>query len=136
MKNLFYFLSILIVIFITGCSKNNDLQLEKEQSFVLPDVNLAKIVENFDKDYATFSSYIEYAAFIKKFKEISLEEQQELISKVKYETIEEILDRAYEGMNDLETREEFVHYLKQYEKYLKLVELPNGEEESTGKRNY
>lgn len=39
------------------------------------------------------------------------------------------MERAYEGMNVLETREEFIEYLKQYEKYLELVELPSGEEE-------
>jgi hypothetical protein len=103
--------------------------LGKEQSIDLPDVNLTEIVENFGSEQATFNSYLEFAAFTKKFKEISYEEQQELISKLKYETIEEILDRAYEGMNNLKTRDEFIEYLKQYESYLELVELPNGEEE-------
>ena len=40
-----------------------------------------------------------------------------------------ILNQAYEGMNNLQTRKEFIEYLKQYEKYLTLAELPNGEEE-------
>lgn len=129
MKNFIYFLSALTLFIIIGCSKNNDLQLEKEQAIVLPEVNLTEIVESFGSEQATFLSYKEFAAFTKKFNEISLEEQQKLINKVKYETIQEILDRAYEGMNDLETREEFVEYLNQYDKYLELVELPNREEE-------
>ena len=89
MKKLFYFLTALSLVFIIGCSKNNDLQLEKEHSFVLPDVNLSEIVENFNTEYASFSSYNEFAAFILEFGNISLEEQQKLISKVKYETIDE-----------------------------------------------
>jgi len=129
MKNIFYFLTALTFIFIIGCSKNEDLQLDKEQTIVLPDVNLTEIVENFGTEQATFHSYEEYAAFSQKFGRISEKEQQELLKEVKFETIDTVLNRAYEGMNNLETREEFVEYLKQYEEYLELVELPDGEEE-------
>ena len=129
MKKIFYFLSALTFILIIGCSKNNNLQIEKEQTIVLPDVNLTEIVENFDLDMASFTSYNEFASFTKKFNEISYEEQHNILNTVEFETIDEILDGAYVGMNDLETREEFIEYLKQYEQYLELVELPNGEEE-------
>lgn len=129
MKNLFYFLSALTLIFIIGCSKNEDSQIKNEQTIVLTDVKLAEIVTNFGSEQATFSSYNEFASFTKKFNEISYEEQQNILNTVEFETIDEILDGAYVGMNDIETREEFIEYLKQYEKYLELVELPNGEEE-------
>lgn len=128
MKKLFY-LTALTLVFIIGCSKNNDFQFEKDQIEILPDVNLTEIVKNFGSEQATFSSNEEFAAFLQKFEQISEKEQQELISLVNYETLDSILAGAYEGMNDLETKEEFLEYLEQYEDYLELVELINGEEE-------
>ncbi len=65
MENFIYFLLALTFISIIGCSKNDNLQLDKEQAIDLPEVNLTEIVENFGSEQATFSSYNEFAAFKK-----------------------------------------------------------------------
>ncbi len=81
---------------------------------------MTEIVENFGSEYATFAVYGEFATFLRKFRTISTEEQQKLLSKIKYETVSDILKKAYKNLESLKTRDELDDFLNQNEKNIQI----------------
>lgn len=128
-------LVILTTFIINSCSKQEslinepNLQANCDQKITLPKVDVNKIINGFSSHMAVFSSRNEFAEFLSEFNKLSEESQKILLNNIEYETVQDILDAAYAGMDSIQTREEFIEYLSNYSDYLNLVTLPNGEEE-------
>lgn len=123
-------MGLFAIYLITSCNKDvTNLPENNQQSIELPTVNVNNVIKGFSSDMAIFSSRNEFAAFLLEFNKLNEENQKILLNNIEYETVQDILDAAYAGMDSIQTREEFIEYLSQYSDYLELVTLPNGEEQ-------
>lgn len=85
------------------------------------------IIDNFTSEYASFQSEEEMTKFIKAYLGLTYEQQQEVLGKLKYETLNDYISTAYDGMVTLETERAFEEYVNNYADYLEIVPIANGE---------
>lgn len=131
-------LAFIAVISVISCSK--DIETVTPQNVTPQDVvvvntsllslnELTEKVSDFNSEYASFENEDEFYNFLTSFDNLEEEEKNELLTKLPYQTLENYLDVAYEGMNDIETEEEFVDYIANRSNYFSIEKMDNGEKE-------
>lgn len=132
LKNLLVFTSVLLVSGIVMWSCEKDAQLTPITPNVVTNTNsdmefVNSIIDNFTSEYASFQSEEEMTKFIKAYLGLTYEQQQEVLGKLKYETLNDYISTAYDGMVTLETERAFEEYVNNYADYLEIVPIANGE---------
>lgn len=133
-KRLLVFASILLVsgLFMWSCEK--EAQLTPTTTNTVTNTNsdmefVNNIIDNFTTEYASFQSEEEMTKFIITYLGLPYEQQQEVLEKLKYETLNDYISTAYDGMVTLETERDFEAYVNNYSDYLEIVPIDNGEHE-------
>lgn len=138
MKNLLTFTSLVLVcsLVMMSCSKDELLTNEKSVEnqeindyLKLSDEEFKSILQNFTNEYAKFDSEREFHAFTHYFNNLEDEEQQNVLNELTYATLDEKLSEAYEGMDVLETEQEFYDYVSNYSDILEIQMMDNSEKE-------
>lgn len=111
-----------------SCTKNEDstnISLTKES----PKEVISKMVNQFDDEMAKFKSETEFYEFNKLFYQLSDDDRMTILKSLKFETRRELIDKAYAGLENLTTRDEYIAYLSNYQDLLKLQMRSDGDEE-------
>lgn len=119
---------------MTSCSKEDNL---KENLDELSQINVLKISENFNKDYAVFKDFDEYRLFMKKYNKFSYDEQRAIVKNLRYVTFQNQLNFLYSEIDKMSSAQEMEDFVNRYNGILKL-ERRNGEQEivSVGVTNH
>lgn len=108
---------------------NDDKSLNtREMENSLSYQEITDIVDNFGADYASFSSDKSYYRFISSFYDLSEMEREQILGKLKFETIDAFLHGLLEQIDKMQTREEVFNFIDTNSKYLKLERSSDGEE--------
>jgi hypothetical protein len=83
----------------------------------------------FTTEYASFQSEEEMTKFTMAYLGLTYEERQEVLGKLKFQTLNDYISTAYDGMITLETERDFEDYVNNYSDYLEVVPMVNGERE-------
>lgn len=138
MKNLLTITSLVLVcsLVIMSCSKDKLLTNEKNVEnqeindyLKLSNEEFKSILQNFTNEYAKFNSEREFHAFTTYFYNLEGSEQESILNGLSYTTLDEKLSEAYDGMDALETEQQFYNYVSNYSDILEIQVMDNGEKE-------
>jgi hypothetical protein len=93
------------------------------------------VTDNFTTEYASFQSEEEMTKFTMAYLGLTYEEQEEVLGKLKFQTLNDYISTAYDGMITLETERDFEEYVNNYADYLEIVPIANGEREVVEKES-
>jgi hypothetical protein len=130
MKNLLVFASVLLVSGMVMWSCEKDAQLTPTVQSTNSDIEFVNsIIDDFDTEYASFQTEEEMTKFIKAYLGLTYEEQEEVLGTLKFQTLNNYISTAYDGMITLETERDFEVYVNNYSDFLEIVPIANGERE-------
>lgn len=118
---------MIIALIVASCSKdklltnNENVENQELNDYLkLSDEEFNSILENFTNEYAKFNSERQFHAFTTYFNNLEGSEQKSILNGLTYTTLDEKLSEAYEGMDALETEQQFYDYVSNYSDILEI----------------
>jgi hypothetical protein len=118
---------LIIALIVASCSKdklltnNENVENQELNDYLkLSDEEFNSILENFTNEYAKFNSERQFHAFTTYFNNLEGSEQKSILNGLTYTTLDEKLSEAYEGMDALETEQQFYDYVSNYSDILEI----------------
>lgn len=112
---------------IESNSNLNDHQNPNAKVFSVQEMNA--ISEKFTKDYAVFEDINQYTNFINSYSNMSQLDKDNLVSLIPFVSFDKYLEGLLAELDKFNTREEIVRFVKNNDRYLKILKNDEGEEE-------
>lgn len=128
-------LGLFIVFNFVSCShetefmETNAIITENPNAKSFSIQELLTISKQFNNDYAVFDDINQYSNFVNSYSNINQTDKDLLLGSISYVSIDKYLDNLLTELDRFTTREEVVRFVRNNEKYLKMVINKNGDEE-------